>query len=462
MKHYFSITMRRSAALGLVAAVMTILSSCQYRDEDASRSDDSPLTYTLSIPATIAVDATRAVAFNETENTCTATFTDAEHVYVYNKSENVVMNGYLTPYDISAGGTSCHLTGTLSDGTISANDELILLYNLSSFSTDKNHDNYKWDNNFDYSGQNGTADGVVDGATATVIVDGYTPGGELTTSAAEFRSVQSMFRFLFEDENGQTISVNKLTIHSDNNVLAKRYQPLHPSYKYVPENITVNPGSATSDFLYFALCIDEDRSDGDNLVFVVEDGAGKSYMGRRDAPSGGFRNGKYYYNSSPISLVNTPAITWTNPSNPIFPDDDKCFRIGTGDYDITLSGTSNDCRFEMDDFGTLRFNNLTATTGYYPFITGGYYNDLMLEISGNDTIISEYPCPLDDIDELKLCGNGTLTIACEDNGYYGIYSNNYSGDHDPSTITADGYTVTRSDQFNIGEKYAWTYTVTND
>ena len=461
MKHYFSITMRRSAALGLVAAVMTILSSCQYRDEDASRSDDSPLTYTLSIPATIAVDATRAVAFNETENTCTATFTDAEHVYVYNKSEDVVMNGYLTPYDISAGGTSCHLTGTLSDGTISANDELILLYNLSSFSTDKNHDNYKWDNYFDYSGQNGTADGVVDGATATVIVDGYTPGGELTTSAAEFRSVQSMFRFLFEDEDGQTISVNKLTIYSDNNALAKQYYPLLPGY--LPGNITVNPGSATSDFLYFALCIDEDRSDGDNLVFVVEDGAGKSYMGRRDAPSGGFRNGKYYYNSSPISLGAAPTITWTVPNYPIFPDDDKRFSIGTDDYDITLSGTSNDFQFEMNGQGTLRFYNLTATTDGNPFIMAGDSNNkLMLEISGNDTIISEHPCALDYIDELKLCGNGTLTIACVFEGYYGIYSNNYSGDNDPSTIAADGYTVTRSEKFNIGEKCAWTYTVTND
>lgn len=454
MKTYFN-TFMRAAALSLVAAAMTGLASCR-QDEEPARPEDTPCTYTLDIPATMGDDATRAVAFDG--NTCAATFTASERVYVYNTKTDDVITGFLSPTDITADGTGCHLTGTLSGGTISAGDELMLLYNLSSVNTDKIDDNHKRGSNFDYDSQDGTADGVVDGATATVTVEGYTSGGELTTTAATFQSVQSLFRFQFQDEDGNLISVKSLIIHSGNNALAGKYRPLLPGYN--PDDITVSRGSATTEYLYCALCIDESSSDGDKLGFIVEDGAGKSYMGQKDAPSGGFRNGKYYYNSSPIRLLYTPTITWTKPDSPVFPEDNKCFLIFQGDYDITLSGTSNDFRFYIfGGFGTFQFHNLTATIDNNPFIDAGNFN-LTLEISGDNTIITEhYYYALENISELKLCGNGTLTIACESDDYYcGINSNNYDGYLD--AIAADGYTVTRSDRFNYGGKTAWTYTVT--
>ena len=455
MKTYFN-TFMRAAALSLVAAAMTGLASCR-QDEEPARPEDTPCTYTLDIPATMGDDATRAVAFDGNSNTCTATFTALERVYVYNTSTDEVMTGFLSPKDITADGTGCHLTGTLSGGTISAGDALMLLYNLSSVNTNKIGDNHKWGSNFDYDSQDGTADGVVDGATATVTVEGYTSEGDLTTTAATFQSVQSMFRFQFQDEDGNLISVKSLIIHSWNNALAIQYRPLVSSYN--PEAITVSRGSATTEYLYCALCIDENKSDGDKLAFMVEDGAGKSHFAWKDAPSGGFKNGKYYYNSSPICLPgNAPTITWTNPSSPVFPDDDKCFHIAQCDYDITLSGTSNDFWFYTSGGnGTLRFDDLTATIGSNPFIYDGGFN-LTLEISGNNTIIAEHDYAFYNISELKLCGNGTLTIACKSDDYYGIKSGNYYGNLD--AIAADGYTVTRSDKFVIGGKYAWTYTVT--
>ena len=454
IKTYFSITMR-AAALSLVAAALTSLTACR-QDEEPARPDDTPRTYTLSIPATMGDDATRAVAFDG--NACAATFTASEHVYVYNTNTDEVMTGFLSPKDITADGTGCHLTGTLSGGTISADDELMLLYNLNRVSTNKIGDKHKWNSYFDYNGQDGTAGGVIDGATAMVSVESYTtdPDTELTTTAAVFQSAQSMFRFQFEDEDGESISVKTLTIHSGNNALVEKYRPLLPGYS--PGDITVSRGSATTDPIYCALCFDENNSNGDKLAFMVEDGAGKSYIGQKDAPSGGFRNGKYYYNSSPICLVNTPAITWTNPDSPVLPDEGKCFTIGASDYDITLSGTSNDCRFHTPGgFGTFRFHNLTATIGNHPFIDADGAN-LTLEISGDNTIIAEYDYALDFISELKLYGEGTLTIACGSEDYYGIYSDNYNGDLD--AIAAEGYTVTRSDRFDYNGKYAWTYTVT--
>ncbi|MBO7117782.1 MAG: hypothetical protein J6V81_03805 [Bacteroidales bacterium] len=454
MKTYFN-TFMRAAALSLVAAAMTGLASCR-QDEEPARPEDTPCTYTLDIPATMGDDATRAVAFDGNSNTCTATFTALERVYVYNTSTDEVMTGFLSPKDITADSTGCHLTGTLSGGTISAGDALMLLYNLSSVNTDKNGDNHKWGSYFNYTVQDGTAGGVVDGATATVTVEGYTSGGELTTTAATFQSVQSMFRFQFEDEDGNLISVQSLIIHSGNNALAKQYCPLVSSYN--PDDITVSRGSATTDPLYCSLCIDENNSDGDKLAFMVEDGAGKSHFAWKEAPSGGFKNGKYYYNSSPIRLGNAPTITWTNPGSPVFPEDNKCFNIDEEDYDITLSGTSNDFRFHThNDSGTFRFHNLTATIGEQPFINADNFN-LTLEISGDNTIITEYYYALEHISELKLCGNGTLTIACKSDRYYGIYSSNYNGDLD--AIAAEGYTVTRSDRFNYNRKSAWTYTVT--
>ena len=455
MKTYFN-TFMRAAALSLVAAAMTGLASCR-QDEEPARPEDTPCTYTLDIPATMGDDATRAVAFDGNSNTCTATFTALERVYVYNTSTDEVMTGFLSPTDITADGTGCHLTGTLSGGTISAGDALMLLYNLSSVNTDKIGNNHKWGSCFDYTVQDGTAGGVVDGATATVTVEGYTSGGELTTTAATFQSVQSLFRFQFQDEDGNLISVKSLIIHSGNDALAGKYRPLLPGYN--PDDITVSRGSATTEYLYCALCIDESRSDGDKLAFIVEDGDGKSYIGQKDAPSGGFKNGKYYYNSSPICLPgNAPTITWTNPDFPVFPDDDKCFNIAQGDYDITLSGTSNDFRFfTSGGNGTFRFDDLTATIDDNPFIDATGCN-LTLEISGDNTIITEYECALGDISELKLCGNGTLTIACGSDDYYGIKSDNYYGNLD--AIAAEGYTVTRSDRSDYDEKYAWTYTVT--
>ena len=456
IKMYFSITMR-AAALSLVAAALTSLTACR-QDEEPARPDDTPRTYTLDIPATMGDDATRAVTFNG--NACAATFTALEHVYVYNTNTDEVMTGFLSPKDITADGTGCHLTGTLSGGTISADDELMLLYNLNRVSTNKIGDNHKWGSYFDYNNQDGTAGGVVDGATAMVSVESYTtdPDAELTTTAAVFQSAQSMFRFQFEDEDGEPISVKSLIIHSGNNALVEKYRPLLSDYHTY--DITVSRGSATTDPIYCALCFDENNSNGDKLAFMVEDGAGKSHFAWKDAPSGGFRNGKYYYNSSPICLPeNAPTITWTNPSYPVFPDDDNCFIIDQNYYDITLSGTSNDFWFNMSQTGTLLFHNLTATTSSdYPFINVGDNNNLTLEISGDNTIITEYTYALMGIGELKLYGEGTLTIACESDGYYGIDSSNYNGDVD--AIAAEGYTVTRSDRFNYNRKYAWTYTVT--
>lgn len=112
-----------------------------------------------------------------------------------------------------------------------------------------------------------------------------------------------MFRFKFVDENNNPINVKTLRIVSDNNDLAWYYWPLANSQQYTCSEITTNLAAATTDYIYVALCIDEFRSAGDKFTFVATDSDDKEYKGTKAVPDGGFKNGKYYYNTQAIQLT---------------------------------------------------------------------------------------------------------------------------------------------------------------
>lgn len=432
-------------------------------DEPITEQPAAVKTYQVSIPATMPSDEqTRAVSFDGM--TSTSTFKAGEKVYVYNVTTDEVMEGYLQPSNITTDGKGCDLTGTLTGGTISNGDNLKLMYNLTHVNTNKEGDIYKYYTYFSYDGQNGTQSGVVDGALATVNVSSYTGGTLTTTAPASFQPVQSMFRFQFVDESGAPITVKTLRIKSTNVDISDYYWPLDNNSPFGANDIMVTPSSPTSDYLYVAICIREDKTPS-ALEFTAIDDSGNEYKGTKDAPSGGFKNGKYYYNTSAITLTKQaariePTITWNNGSA-VSPDEYNRYQVDA--TEITLSGTSSGYYFRMYNGGTIHLSGLTAT--YYDnnnFIDST--GDLTLDISGANSITTKNFWGAIFVDgTLKLSGNGTLTLTVNDADGYGIGATsnyNYGTHSDASVLAADGHTVTRSDMNNNGDgTYTWTYTV---
>ena len=304
------------SALTIVVALTAGFTACSNDEltaeqptEQAVEQSVTSQTYTVSIPATMPDNDTRAVAFSGTSST--STFTSAEKIYVYNTTKSAMLGGYLQPTNISANGKGCDLTGTLWGNTIEAGDELQLFYNMNnlcSFPVD--HMYYdKGMNLFYYTDQDGTQSTIVDGAEATATVSDFSGGTLTTTATASFQSVQSLFRFQFKDENNNAINVKELEIKSKNDALVDAYRPLTPNpidmRQYADYDVTL--GTATTDYIYVAICIDETLSAGDELTFTVVDANDNEYKGTRSVPTGGFKNGKYYYNTSAIQLTKVPA-----------------------------------------------------------------------------------------------------------------------------------------------------------
>jgi hypothetical protein len=409
-------------------------------------------TYTVSIPATMAGDETRAVSIDGT--TIDRNFNENEKVYVYNVTKDGLMDGFLQPTSISADGKSCTLTGTLTGiYAIEANDELKLLYNLS----------HSTDAYFYYISPNGSQESLLDGAVATVTASSYTGGVLTTTANASFLPVQSVFRFKFVDENSNAITVKSLKVESDGDNIAAVYWAIEDN-KYGESCILVTPTSPTSDYLYMAMHIIEDETPTE-LKFTVIDNNDKEYVGTRTPPTGGFKNGKYYYNTEPIQLTKqdtrvAPTITWTSVENgaAVSPDAYNRYNVyapANDPAEITISGTSNGYYFSMKQGGTVHLNNLTATydKAGYEFIYS--HDDLNLDINGSNSITVRFSQCIYVAGTLKLSGNGTLTTTTTSTGRYGIYArDNYNDNNSDFTVLpADGYTVTRSDRVNSGNGY---------
>ncbi len=463
----------------MMGATMTgtsLLTACS-NDDNITTSEQQPAaaakTYQVSIPASFEGDAaqTRAVTIDGTN--ITASFNTSEKVYAFNVTKNAILTGYLQPTNISTDGKSCDLTGTLT-GTIAAGDELKLMYNINYISDYTNVDDYKTCTYYYYYYQDGTASNLLDGAIATATIQS-TGGSTLsTTEKVSFESLQSMFRFQFTDGNNP-ISVKSLNIQSKNGCLANGYFPLAATIM-TNDNYVITPPSATSDYLYVAACIDENYSSSDVWTFTVTDASDNIYKGTKNAPSVGFKNGRYYYNTDAITLTKQdyvkPTITWTSVQDGQSTEPDNYYSYDVyGPYvgssftpsEIGISGISKGYNFYMNNGSTIHLNNLTASyNNTFNFIYST--SDLTLDINGTNTIVTKnYNAAIFAPETLKLQGNGTLTVTCNDSSRYGLYANtNYNDDNnsDASVLAADGYTVTRSARTdNSNGTYTWTYTV---
>ena len=485
-------------ALGFTACNKTEVENQAVPEETPSKTT----VYQVSIPATMA--DTKAVDFSGTDPvtgkpTAVSTFVAGDKVYVYNETKDVMACDdqgksialTLTADDITDDGKSCTLTGTLSfhkyenntwtHVSVEDTDSYKLLYNLSMPYTGKPlaSESELW-----YFEQDGTAAGVADYAIATTTLNN--DGGVLTTtSTVSFTNLQSMFRFKFIDESTNAINVKHLVITSKNSAVASYYSPLLPStnsYTYDTDDpFPVTLTTPTTDYIYVALCIKESVAAGDELTFKAIDADGKVYTGTKDAPNDGFKNGKYYYNSSAITLthdaskdITAPNIVWTSPSTPIEMNYNGEYPGFPADFDITLSGTSRNCYFFLLNAGTVRLNGINATYSGPFFDYGGNLTVELQNGSANtivDTSVNTYGAYCIGAATLKLSGNGTLTVTTSDAercGFNGSTNYNIANNgHETTTVldvssqlAAEGYSVIRSARTdNADGTYTWTYTV---
>lgn len=454
-------------------AVAAVLTACTNEDnftnEQLPNSGNEARTFTVNIPASMGEGATnRAVTFKNdaTPPTATGRFDKLEEVYVYNETKGVMLSGMLRPSNISADGKLCNLEGTLT-GSFDAGDQLTLLYNMIYY--DDPAECF-----FDYGGQDGSESGVVDGGMATG-VSATISGSTLTTATTvTFAMQQAIFRLKFTDGTNP-INVKSLIIKCTGSDVASCYNPFNNEpYIYSEQSIKVIPTTATSEYLYVALCINESASPS-TLTFTVTDDDGDVYTATKAAPTSGFKNGKYYYSSDATVLTWQKKLvkpTITNITNVDYFGEFGPDLIGNFYYlvpvnvenpvEITISGTSNGYWFSADGGNAIiHLNNLNATHDSNYFINAA---NLTLDISGTNTITCKTENQaISSNGTLKLMGNGTLTVTANTSSRYGLYaSSNYKigNNSDPSVLAAPGYAVTRSATTdNQDGTYTWTYTV---
>ena len=473
MKKNFLNTLAAALLTGVVA--VSGLTACSSDDnilgeQPTTEQPTAVKTYQVNIAATLDEAQTRAVTFDNdaTPPTATGSFDASEPVYVYNETKGVMLSGVLHPTDISDDGKSCNLTGELT-GSFDAGDQLTLLYNMSDFDTNP-ADCY-----FRYDYQDGSGSDVIDGGMATGVNATISSGTLTTATTVTFAMQQAIFRLKFTDGTNP-ISVNKLTTECTGLDVVGYYSPFNEDLKYEKQTIVVNPTTATSDYLYVALGINE-SAEPSALTFTVIDEEGNVYTATKAAPSSGFKNGKYYYSSAATVLTKQtlvkPTITWTSVADITEkePDSYNWYYVygpwngeGYDPSEFTISGTSRGYRFYAFDGATVHLDNLDAIKNEEnDFIYTTNYQ-LILDISGANTITCKKENQaIYSEGTLKLMGNGTLTVTAKAYNLYGLYAEtNYKtgNNSDASVLAADGYTVTRSDMTDNGDgTYTWTYTV---
>ena len=297
--HYF-FSLASALCIGTAVLAMIACSS-----EDNTVNTELPAetrTYTVSIPASMD-DAAK-----------TRTFKTTDKVYVYKKSVPpawLSYNGgtyeFLGP---DQDGKTCNLTGTIT-GTIAEGDVLQLVYNMNGLDSDLQ------DCNFDYTKQDGTEAGVLDGAMATIKVksidgdgnisfcqESEDPADDGTDSTAHFQSVQSMFCFQFKDAStGDLITVKQVGVSTNSDAISSQYFVSYNEQN--SDTVSVTLATPTAEPIYMSLCIQEDKSDGAVISFSVVDADDNLYQGSKTAPTGDdkYVNGKYYYDTEPIAVV---------------------------------------------------------------------------------------------------------------------------------------------------------------
>ena len=452
------------AAIALLA-VATLTAACNSNDEEIQPANTETQavarTFSIEIPASIngnnSISKSMTISIDDAPS---CRFESSEKVYVYNKTKQEYLEGTLSPTNISSNGLSCVIAGNVT-GTVEVNDELEFYYNADNFENQE----YAYRKNIKYEEQNGTKANLLDaGIAAGINVVSVDQNGKFKLDKdLEFKMMQSMFKFKFVSNN-QPVTVKTLIINSKRSSIYAFYQPYYtPAYQ--GEGMLLYPSSPTYEYLYAAICINENLStSSDALTFMVEDNNGVLYKGEAAAPSGGFKNGNYYYKNTAIALTKfgqLPTFTAISNIDEEYSGLDKDERIiYSVQYDdiwsncqFKLSGTSEGCMFHCSSSNTTTatIEGLNATYDQENVFILSSWGHLTLDIKGSNNSIK---CPNNDycFGNVTLSGNGTLTLTAKKSEYKGFYDNTYT--------VADGCNVTCSDATDNGDgTFSWTYTI---
>lgn len=461
-------------------------------DEPITEQPGAVKTYQVSIPATMPGDEqTRAVSFDANGTDITTTFKTTDKIYAYNETKTAWSRDYsdwvtLTP---SANAKQTELNGTLAFArwngstfdavTPEVGDVIHLFYNISNPDFSPVTSSF-----FDYGSQTGSASSASahDYAKTTMKIKSI-EGSNITLCqvdddtklTASFQNMQSMFRqrLTFTDKNAATVTptIISLEIKSKNNKLIEKHFPFENDKEANRRIVISNPVIDANGDIYLALRFD--GSDGtDALTFTAQDSDGNIYECTKNAPGGGFQNGKYYHGAMTMAfsrMDEQPIVEGTNTA----PDYSlKCYKISDDPTNITISGSSAGWCFWLKEESTVTLNNATGSRddNNLAFITCIKSLNLIVNGTNNITCKNTGQCITCSNDEMKLSGNGTLTVTSYAMEGCGIFASNYEDSNNnyatttevdvTSLLAADGYTVTRSARTNNGDgTYTWTYTV---
>lgn len=135
---------------------------------------------------------------------------------------------------------------------------------------------------------------------------------------------------------------------------------------------------------------------------------------------------------------------------------------------VTISGASVGYRFYFDGGGKVTLRNVNATlyaVGCLSnYIWSSSSKDLYVTIEGTNSIRNPYSCyAIYSNRNLRLNGNGTLTVTVRNPNDRGLFASNYNSSGISADTLADaGSTVRCSSKTDNGDgTYSWTYTVSS-
>lgn len=233
-------------SLSLLLGAGTVLTTSCGDDEDiilqpaeTPKTPDAEEVWTLRLSGARGEDTK---ALTQDDINLISSWAAGEKVYVYRQLGGSSDLTYAGTLSAKSSGASSELTGSLS-GSYSVNDKLYLYTCLITF---------------DYSGQDGTLEGIAANfdpmsADATVtVVD--TDKREITATPANFAPMHAICRFVFKDNGGNELLVKSLRITAErlvNSYSSETNKNYEPEYDGTTP-LTVQPSEATSS-LYVSM-----------------------------------------------------------------------------------------------------------------------------------------------------------------------------------------------------------------
>lgn len=479
------------------AAVAIGLTACDNIDNIVNNEEPAAArAYTVSIPATIGGDQadarTRAVEFGTDGTSITTTFKTTDKVYVYNVTKACWASdgSSLVRLAPAAEAQNTTLDGTLqfAGGTPAVGDVIRLFYNINYPNGTDATNSY-----FAYSKQTGNPNlaSDYDFAEATMKIKSISGSditlcqvSDATKTTAQFENLQSMFRqrLSFTESGTPVTPTIKTLVVSTNYPLVSYYYPLSTTSTTqgnVLGYIRINdPVIDANGDIYLALRF-YGSATGDYLKFSAYANDGKFYECSKTAPTGGFQNGKYYYGTMTLDYqgsLKLPTFTGVTPVK--YGSGDIHYKLEANDF--TISGESCGVNFWLPSGygGNITLSGLQAIdlVNDFAFLRANN-QDYTLVLDGDNSVTTSKNayCFQNSEHNIKLSGNGTLTLTVNSTWFCGITALNYkyADDSNKHTVTSElnvttqlsadptKTTVTRSARTDNGDgTYTWTYTVT--